>query len=167
MNEKETWWFNFFVSILSRERVYNLAHTGNAHNTSEETCNKIRIKALGRKSKYKGIPRSNIVKLKLRIANLGKKASEETKKKMSNSHKGKINSGMFYKGMKAWNKGIHHTEKENELNRIAHSKKVILDNKYIFNSMLDCAKYLGVSISMVSSHIMKGTDIKKHLIRLY
>ena len=43
----------------------------------------------GRSVWNKGIPRTDEVKQKLIIANLGKKASSETRMKMSAAHKGK------------------------------------------------------------------------------
>lgn len=62
----------------------------------------------------KGYKHSEEIKQKLRIArigrkpNLGKHHTEETKRKMSESHKG--NTDGFKKGNIPWIKGKHHTQ---------------------------------------------------------
>lgn len=36
LNQRETYWFNYYCELLGKTNVYNLGHTGNAHNTSDE-----------------------------------------------------------------------------------------------------------------------------------
>ena len=71
-----------------------------SHNTPEYKLKK----SQQMKGVNKGVPKPEGFSEKLRIANLGKKASEETRKKLSESHKGKI----------PWNKNGHHSEETKE-----------------------------------------------------
>lgn len=73
----------FYKKILSKS--YNDANGGNlAGKMSEETKNKIRIKALGHKRNL-GHKLSEKTKDKIRRKHLGKSLSEETKAKLSNN----------------------------------------------------------------------------------
>lgn len=64
-------------------------------------------------------PKSEETKEKLRIAITGKKHTELTKRKMSESRMGMIHSGSFKKGEKR-RLGIHHTPESNQKNREKH-----------------------------------------------
>lgn len=133
--------------------------------SSKETRDKIGIS-----SRRKRKPRSEETKLKLRLANLGKKASDESKSKMSAVHKGnKYNLGrkaskearekmsQSRKG-KSTNFGYKHTE-EAKIN-MANSKlfrNIILDTNtgvYYYDFLS-----ASTSIGLDNSHfikIMKG-----------
>jgi hypothetical protein len=86
-----------------KNNLINLTKNSIGKKQSDETKEKRRKSMLGKnkgkQSPFKGIPRTEEVKNKIRNANKGKKVSEETKKKLSDSHKGQIpwNKGMKFK----------------------------------------------------------------------
>lgn len=115
LNDRESYWISYYNST-DKKLGYNLCSGGNNKVMSEETIEKIRVKALARKSTISAANRDAINKVvrgskmpdhvrealrnanvgkklsteqieKMREFNLGKKASEETKKKMSDVRK--------------------------------------------------------------------------------
>lgn len=155
---------------------YNIANGGNCIGTvSEKTKLIISKKNKGRPNKYKGIPRSEETKLKIKKAKekykkpkeikktngdgrfkknqtsfwKGKKLSEEHKKNLSKAHKGQkvvITEETKLKISKA-NLG-HIVSKET---RLKLSKKVIhLDTGKIYNSAREAEKDVGISYKGIS-----------------
>ena len=86
----------------SKEWCFNISKSKKGHTVSEEARKKISEKQKGRISNRKGVKLSEKTKSKLRKANLGKRLSEETIRKMKETsrirgvNKGKKN-GMFGK----------------------------------------------------------------------
>lgn len=121
LNYFETYWWNYFVNLLGKDNVYNLAHTGNAKNTSESTKQKISISLKGKVPPNKGKHPSPETIEKLRISHLGQKSwnkgthpsSEETRRKISESQKGKV----------PWNKGKPMSEEQKQKLSIANKGK--------------------------------------------
>ena len=119
MNYFETYWWNYYIGKIGKENVFNLAHTGNAKNTSEETRRKNSIAHLGKVPHNKGKHPSPETIEKLRISHLGQKSwnkgkhpsSEETRRKISESGKGRI----------PWNKGKPMSEEQKK--KVSLSKK--------------------------------------------
>ena len=70
----------------------------------EKVISRMKAKLKGRSAWNKGIPQSDEAKKKNRESHLGKTPTEETKKLMSESHKGVVHSGMFKKGNSPWNR---------------------------------------------------------------
>ena len=85
------WWENN-LEIRENHRLNIIK----SHNTDEFRLKKSKQM----KGVNKGVPKPEGFSEKLRLANLGKHHSEESKRKMSEAHKGKI----------PWNKGGHHSE---------------------------------------------------------
>jgi hypothetical protein len=97
LNEREIHWVSFYNSA---EKGYNLTEGGNNGTPSEETRLKLSKSHMGQSrpcsEKTKEIMRKRMTgrtilpewREKLRLANIGKKHSEETKKTMSLSQKG-------------------------------------------------------------------------------
>jgi group I intron endonuclease len=81
--------------------------------------------------------------------NLNKDISEETKKKLSKSHKGQI----------PWIKGKKHKKLSNEKNRQAHLGKpptvikpvICLDTSIVYPSVTEAGKQLGLNVTHISS----------------
>lgn len=70
---------------------YNMTYGGFGGKLSKEVCKKIGDMNRGKPSKYKGIPRTKEVKLKIKLSSLGKNTgslSEEHKEKIGNANKG-------------------------------------------------------------------------------
>ena len=89
---------------------------------------------------------------KIRLANIGKKASDETKIKIGSYHKGKK---------------IPDSHKEGIKEKLGHKVSLSKDNGFIifFKSKNDCAKYLSVSINKInryfkSNKLLNGFNIK-------
>lgn len=110
LNYFETYWWEHFVKMVGKNNVYNLAHTGDAKNTSEETRKKNSLSHKGKTPLNKGKKASQETIEKLRISHLGQKSwnkgkhpsSEETKRKISEASKGR----------NPWNKGIPMSEEQ-------------------------------------------------------
>lgn len=80
-NERETYWYNFYKDKLGKEKMLNLGHTGNAHDTTKELRKRMSIYR-------KKHPNSGQLKKGNKIA-LGHKMTEEGRKKLSEERKGK------------------------------------------------------------------------------
>lgn len=140
LNEKETYWVQFFKNKLGKNNVYNLGHTNSQNTMGDEQRNKISISkkkfyqshpealiqmrenSLGEKNGMYGIygvnhPRygkhhTTKTKNKLRSVKLGTKQSEETKKKKSLKESG-VNNPMY---------GKHHSLEARLKISLAHKK---------------------------------------------
>ena len=88
--------------------MYNLAHTGNAHNTSEITRQKQSKARKGIPSNRKGIKLKPETIEKMRISHLGQKSWNKGKHPYSAETIRKISKGA--KGRIPWNKGIPMSE---------------------------------------------------------
>lgn len=118
LNELETYWWVYYSKLVGKENMYNLAHTGNAHNTSETTRKNLSISHKGLVPPNKGKKASAETVEKLRIshlgqvsANKGKHPSVETRRKISEHQKGRI----------PWNKGIPMSEEQKK--KVSQGKK--------------------------------------------
>jgi hypothetical protein len=127
-SEKETYWIKKLKTYV-KDGGYNLTLGGDGtlgNVLSEETKEKIRIKAVGRKASKK-------TRKKISIGNRGKIISEKTKKALSKprktgcSEERKRKISEANKGKPAWNKGmkgmIFHSEETKQKKRIANSGK--------------------------------------------
>jgi hypothetical protein len=78
-----------------------------------------------------------------RLSHLGKKASEETKKKMSVTRKGKIKSAEHLMKIAKANRGRKKTPEAIENNRLAQCKKCTIDGIKIYSSLKELSNELG------------------------
>lgn len=123
---------------------YNLKYGGNHGKHSNETRKKISEANKGRIPWNKGIPCSENTKKKISESN--KNPSEKTRKKMSNSAKGKTMSdearkkmSKAHKGQVAWNKGKTGVFSEEARKKMSESKKG--KNEKFVCPLLLCYKY--------------------------
>lgn len=133
LNNKEIYYIKINNSF-NTDIGMNLHSGGNNHIISEETRVKLKLSHLGQKSWNKGLTKENDIRLKKQgerhsIKMKGRKASDETKKKMSESRKGKKHSEETRKklserkiGNKAW-LGKKHTEESKSKMRKPKIKK--------------------------------------------
>ena len=149
---KEKCWISIY-NCTNKNYGYNISDGGSNGNnfkgkTDEEMkiiCEKISKANSGENNYMYGKHHSEKTKEKLRLLNIGKTASDETKKKMSEKRKGKNHP--FY--------GKHHTDeskqkisKANSGSKNANSKKVIcLTTGKIFGSAREGGKYYKCSHS--------------------
>ena len=140
LNYWETYWCDYY-----RPNVYNLQYTGNAHNMSEETRNKISIANKGQIPFYKGKHLTEEHKRKIGISgkgkhghNKGKHLSQEAKDKISKANKGRKLSEEQKKKIgdvarKTWT-GRHHKKESKikaSINNIGkHNKGVPLTQEH-------------------------------------
>lgn len=103
--------------LLKVEDVYTKRYHGTPH------CMNIAIDASSPSRGRKMGPRPNEVKLKLRLANLGKHHSEETKKKIADAHKGRIVSESTREKLRFANLGKQHSKESKEKMRNNHLGK--------------------------------------------
>lgn len=97
-NSREMFWISHFKSS-QKDFGYNCSAGGNAGLLNEETKDRLRVIALEVQNRPEvkekqslaklGIAKSTAAVEKMRLSKLGTKASEETRKKMSESHKGR------------------------------------------------------------------------------
>lgn len=80
----------------------------------EKIISRMKAKLKGRTAWNKGIPQSDEAKKKNRIAHIGKVVSDETRIKMSESHRNIFHEGLFKKGQKPWNLGRNTCPKINK-----------------------------------------------------
>lgn len=106
LNYYETYWWNYYCKLLGKDKMYNLAHTGNANNTSEETKAKQSKSHKGRVAHNKGKKASLETREKLRISHLGQKSWNKGKHPSSDETRRKISEHSWQKGKPAYNKGI-------------------------------------------------------------
>ena len=118
--------------LLKTEDVYIKKYHGTPH------CMNIAVDASSPGRGRKMGPRSDEVKLKLRLANLGKHHSEETKKKIADSHRGKIVSETTRDKLRISNLGKQHSKeskekmRNNHLGKTASEKtKLLMSNSHI------------------------------------
>ena len=110
LNQKEIYWISKYNSI-NKDLGYNIAECGQGGGLGKEVNQKISLALIGRKlseeTKQKlRVPKSEETKLKLSNSHKGKHLSDEHKKKISESNKGKPSPS---KGKIAWNRGIPRT----------------------------------------------------------
>ena len=75
----------------------------------------------------------------------GRPLSEETKKKMSMFKKG---HPVWNKGIPSWNKGIHHTEEAKQKISKAKKIKISIENE-VLDSITEASKYYNMSIPTI------------------
>ena len=119
LNNLEIYYINLYQSF-NTDKGLNLHSGGNNHTVSDETRKKIKMSHLGQKAWNRGISRTDAqkkshsekmkgrkaseeTKLKMSKSRIGAKHTEETKKILSEKKKG-INNPNF--GKPAWNKGL-------------------------------------------------------------
>ena len=84
--------------------------------------------------------------------NKGMPPSEETRKKMSEAHKG---LPVWNKGLPAWNKGVHHSEETKQKISTSRKRKISIKNT-VFDSLTEAAKYYNVVPSTISRWVKKN-----------
>lgn len=119
---------NYDICISSDE-IYDCHHRLETHNSDgERRTVDLSVRELKALNMYFNRPASELIFLKhgehSKLHNKGKHASEETKKKLSESHKGQI----------AWNKGVpqdDEAKRKNQLNHLGkkHSQETIAKMK--------------------------------------
>jgi group I intron endonuclease len=131
----EVYWIARARELLGRENVYNITDGGDScmrgRKHSEISKNKMSLAGKGKKKP----PRSEKHRINQSLAmkgkvspNKGKKASEETKKKISAAQMGisKINSGSFKKDFVPWNKdskgNLHSEETKRKISETQKGK---------------------------------------------
>ena len=107
LNEREIYWINFYGGY-NNKNLYNMKDGGDSMKLSSETIEKIRKANLGENNHM-----------------FGKHLSEKTKRKLSESLKGKKHNVKYFvpwnKGGTSWSKGKHLSEE--------HKRKIGLANK--------------------------------------
>ena len=153
LNSKEVFWIEHHKSFRDYGLGYNLTRGGDGGALSEETKRKISIANGGKNSAWYGKNHTEETKLKISKGQIGKRYSDEAKKKISDSRKNYIgeNHPMF---------GKKHSESTREKMRESHAdfkggnhpkaKPVIqlsLDGEFIaeFPSSIEGAESLGKS----------------------
>lgn len=156
LNKKEKYWIRFYNSNNS-QYGYNKTEGGDGLIANDEIREKLRISKLGEKNPMYGKKLSDEQKLKISLSNKNripwnknkKGISEETRIKMSNSHKGKSMSGEaklkiknnhshYWKGKESPFKGKKHSKESLEKmskslkGKKAHNK-IILPDEYIID----------------------------------
>lgn len=136
--ERERFWISHFRQMgLPLTNLDSGGNHGKAQ--SEETKDKIRAKAIGRKQTPEAIAKMKASKIagltserreRLRGARLGKKASNETKAKMSASRKGRPCSEETRRKIAAAQIGKLVSEEVKAKIRIARAKQVVVNNQY-------------------------------------
>lgn len=138
LDNEEKYYINYFKSFIS-QNGYNKTLGGHlTKEFSEETKEKIRIKALGRKHSKETKAKMSLLKKGKYPWIKGKKYSEESKNKMSLSKKGK----------KTWNYGLKMNKDWSN-----HRKKQIicLNNNVVYSSIHEAAVSLNLLESKISS----------------
>ena len=115
--------------LLKVEDVYIKRYHGTPH------CMNIAIDASSPSRGRKMGPRPNEVKLKLRLANLGKHHSKESNEKMRNNHLGKKASettkqlmSKSHVGINTWAKGRKMSIEERQIRSLAQKRRYIKSN---------------------------------------
>ena len=140
----------------NREYGYNIEAGGKAHNTSEETREKLRKINTG-----KHLSNETRKKLSERFSgenhpNYGKKFDEKLRKKLSDSHKGKRQSEEAKRKRIESLKGLERSEETRKKMSLAQSKKVLqYDDEgnliSTYQSILDAGKSLGINERNISA----------------
>jgi hypothetical protein len=107
---------------------------------------------------------SEETKKKISESHKGKKISEETKKKMSEANKGKRVSEENKRKMSVLRKGVKRSEeyiaKMKEINKLNFSKKIIcIETSIIYNSIKEASELLNIDYSNISSVCNKRRHI--------
>jgi len=148
LNNKERYWQEFYDVIGKNGLNCTLVNSDSKKfEFSLETIDKIRISNTGKKHSKetkekiglakKGTKLSEKTKEKIRQSNIGRTVSDKNKKILSDIHIGKLNHMYGKRG-----------------SELSHSKKVICTkSKQIWNSITECANYLGISQSLLSRYL--------------
>ena len=95
----------------------------------------------------KGIPRSEETKQKISLTHKGTHHSEEARKRISTA----------LKGHPSWSKGTHHSEEARKKISTALKRKISI-NDTVFESLTEASKYYNVSVSAIRNWL----KTKKH-----
>lgn len=162
LNNKEIYWIQELKSIAPFG--YNLRLGGsNGGKFSQELKNKISVAiklAYAKKGKFIKKPHSQETKLKISMANMGKKVlkfSDEHKRKISESQKGisKPKSKKWCENQKLKMTGRKNSDETKKKRAISKQKSVTcITNNLIFDSLKSVSIYLGIKGSgSVCSHL--------------
>ena len=157
LNNKETFYINFYNSLID-DNGYNCDTGGENKICSEQTKLKISKSNIGKKM-------SNETKKKYSIAKLGVKTgpmSDETKKKISKANKGRkvskdkrLNMSIAHIGKPSGKKGFKLSEDQKE--NISKAKKGVKRGKYIIH----CKNRSNKGIKLSEEHKKKLSEAKK------
>jgi len=138
---------NKWIKIYKPEYNNILVNDNNYFFHSDETKERIRQKALGRKV-------SDETKAKIKEKSKGKILSEETKQKISESNKGKSHGVKGQRPSEQTILGIIESNKKRTGEKNPNSKKVInIVTKEIFNSAKEAAQSIGIKSCTLSAKL--------------
>lgn len=117
LNYYETYWWEHYANLIGKDKMYNLAHTGNAHNTSDSTRQKLSNARKGCEPFNKGKKASPETREKLRLSHIGQKSANKGKRLTLEQRK-KISETQ--KGRTPWNKGKPMSEEQKKKLSVAN-----------------------------------------------